>query len=363
MDIDRRRRPRCNGAAGQASADLGLRRPQNDQLVPRESDHAAGLEVGAVRYIKLGEKGKWVRGALSQGILPFGYRAVDHVSCAQGNWKEVRGQLIGMGRTNGGVSQGLRELKDFYGLPDDTLWVTIADGHVWWTFADGPVLENDEVDPEAPTRFRRTRNAWCKTSLSGVPLAVRSLSSALTSTANYQMTICAIKQADYLLRKIRDEIDPLRAAADILKVETVALAAKMIQQLDWRDFETLVDLIFMRGGWQRISALGRIRPMLTLSSSSRSPARPHGFKSSLVRPNQSLRSTLTASSGMGAATASFSSAIAPPSRFQHPQTRGYISGPRSGLRAPRRRLDCWSGWSTTRPSPVAPADTRRTGAV
>jgi hypothetical protein len=222
-----------------------------------ESDDAAAFEVAAVRYIKLGEKGKWVRRALSHDILPFGYRAVDHVSCAQGNWEEVRGQLIGMGRTNRGVSQGLRELKDFYGLPDDTLWVTIADGHVWWTFADGPVLEIDEADPEAPTRIRRTRNGWCKTSLSGVPLTVRSLSAALTTTANYQMTICSIKRADYLLRKIREDIDPLRAAAEVLKAETVGLAAKMIRQLDWRDFETLVDLIFARSGWHRISPLGQ----------------------------------------------------------------------------------------------------------
>jgi hypothetical protein len=33
------------------------------------------------------------------------------------------------------VSQGLRELKDFYGLPENTLWVTMADGHFWWAFA------------------------------------------------------------------------------------------------------------------------------------------------------------------------------------------------------------------------------------
>jgi hypothetical protein len=257
MAIDNPYGPLCT-SAGQAQAAPALGRSRIDQLEQiRECDHAKLLEVGAVRYIKLGEKGKWVRRALSQGILPFGYRAVDHVSCAEGNWEEVRGQLIGMGRRNGGVSQGVRELKDFYGLPDDTLWVTMTDGHVWWTFAHGPVIETDEADPEAPTRFRRTRNGWCKTSLTGVPLTVRSLSSALTSTANYKMTVCAIKQADYLLRKICDEADPLRAAAQVLKAETIQLAVKMIRRLDWRDFETLVDLIFMRCGWHRISALGR----------------------------------------------------------------------------------------------------------
>jgi hypothetical protein len=30
----------------------------------------------------------------------------------------------------------------------------------------------------------------------------------------------------------------------------------MLRRLDWRDFETLIDLIFARGGWQRQSAVG-----------------------------------------------------------------------------------------------------------
>jgi hypothetical protein len=30
----------------------------------------------------------------------------------------------------------------------------------------------------------------------------------------------------------------------------------MVRQLDWRDFETLVDLIFGRGGWRRTNLLG-----------------------------------------------------------------------------------------------------------
>ena len=35
------------------------------------------------------------------------------------------------------------------------------------------------------------------------------------------------------------------------------IGLRMIRQLDWRDFETLVDLIFARGGWQRSSVLGK----------------------------------------------------------------------------------------------------------
>ena len=65
------------------------------------------------------------------------------------------------------------------------------------------------------------------------------------------MTICAIKHEDYLLRRIRGEGDPLHAQATALRVAMREIGLRMIRQLDWRDFETLVDLIFARGGWQR----------------------------------------------------------------------------------------------------------------
>jgi hypothetical protein len=79
---------------------------------------------------------------------------------------------------------------------------------------------------------------------------VLNLSSALTSTANYLMTICAVKDADYLIRKIVGETDPLRTAAEAITQQARSIAARMIRRLNWKDFETLIDLIFTRGGWQ-----------------------------------------------------------------------------------------------------------------
>ena len=221
------------------------------------ADEAHCFNVSAVRYIKLGERGGWARRAIKEGILPFGYRAVAHAACAHGDWPRVRQELIAMGRKKTGVGQGLRELQAFYSMGEDTLWVTIADGHLWWTFADACVIADDQRDDAtAPARFRRTRGGWRCTSLSGEPLISRNLSSALTSTANYQMTICAVRQAEYLLRRIRGEDEPLLVKADLLLSEMTTTVAAMIRRLDWRDFETLIDLIFSRGGWQRMSLLG-----------------------------------------------------------------------------------------------------------
>jgi hypothetical protein len=214
------------------------------------------FHVGAVRYIKLGEGGKWASEALSAGTIPFGYRAINHQACARGDWTEVGRQLTLMGRQKGGVAQGLRELKDFYALGDDTLWFTVANGQVWWTFAHGPVIEGPKNNPDSPSRYRRTCGGWRDTSLQGTSLSVPNLSSALTSTANYRMTICAVKHADYLVRKIVGEIDPLRTEAEATTEQARLIAARMIRRLNWKDFETLIDLIFTRGGWQRVGALG-----------------------------------------------------------------------------------------------------------
>src|SRR5260370_27262465 len=132
---------------------------------------AQPFEPAAVRYIKLGENGKWAASAIEQGIIPFGYPAVDHQACLAGNWDRVRDQLVKTGRTAGGVSQGLRELKEFYGLPDDTLWVTMTDGLFWWAFATGPVFEVGRENLDGPARCRRTREGWSKASLNGEPLS------------------------------------------------------------------------------------------------------------------------------------------------------------------------------------------------
>jgi Restriction endonuclease len=229
----------------------------SEMVITSADGYAETFEPGAIRYIKLGENGKWASKALEQGIIPFGYRLIDHHSCLVGDWDEVRRKLIGMGRTAQGASQGLRELREFYDLPADTLWVTAADGHFWWTFADGPVVGVAGENVNEPARYRRTRAGWSNQSLTGRPLTVRGLSSALTRTANYQMTICTVKHADYLLRRIRDERNPLHTRATELMTELREIGLRMIQQLDWRDFETLVDLIFARGGWQRTSVLGK----------------------------------------------------------------------------------------------------------
>ena len=44
---------------------------------------AKTFEPAEVRYIKLGENGKWAASAVEDGVIPFGYPAVDHQVVSQ----------------------------------------------------------------------------------------------------------------------------------------------------------------------------------------------------------------------------------------------------------------------------------------
>lgn len=213
-------------------------------------------QPSAVRFIRLGQGGTWAEEAIANGTIPFKYRNVAHAPCAAGNWDEVRRQILASGRKQGALGGDLRELRDFYELDDHCLWVTIAGGHLWWAFAEGPAIASNEEGEDRPMRLRRTLDGWHSYNLQGDPLTVKALSSVLTRVTAYQRTLCKVGPDDYLLRKIRGEEEPVVAEAVALKNQLEDVTARMISQLDWRDFEIMVDLIFARGGWQRQSATG-----------------------------------------------------------------------------------------------------------
>lgn len=226
------------------------------------SGNSADFAPKQVRYIKLGKGGAWSKVAFEKGIIPFDCYQIDHRICAAGDWAKARADLAAAGvRATG---DAIRELQDFYDLPCDTLWFSIADGRLHWTFAAGEVQTASQSIKGLPNRWRATRDGWHSESLTGEALMVAGLSSALTKVASYQKTICTTAQAEYLLRRVRGDQDPLFARAQELKAENSSVALQMIRRLPPDEFEILIDLIFSRSGWRRISALGGNQPDVDL---------------------------------------------------------------------------------------------------
>ena len=209
-----------------------------------------------IRYIKLGRGGRWARRALEEGELHFGYPDVPHALCRAGDWQAVADLLMAQGRGNGKAKDGVREIRDFYTLGGDCLWITFADGQLWWAFAEPEVTWLGDGGEAHGARMRKTRDGWHNADINGQALRMDSLSTRLTQTAAYRATICRIKDEGYLLRRINGEEEPLVVKARDARSGMLKAAGAMIKALHWADFETLVDLIFARSGWQRVSRVG-----------------------------------------------------------------------------------------------------------
>lgn len=210
----------------------------------------------SVRYIKLGSGGRWEAAAIDGGTLEWGSEADPVDFARQRDWAGARRHYIDHGVTPGTATSYVRELTDFFTLGSDTLWITFAQDRLWWAFADPDVEYRGGATATHGAFSRRTIGAWRSTDLRGKPLIQNNLSSALTKVAGYRQTMCKVEAQDYLFRLLNAQDDMAQAKAKADLVQLQASLAPIIQSLHWSDFELLIDLIFSRAGWRRVSRLG-----------------------------------------------------------------------------------------------------------
>jgi hypothetical protein len=114
------------------------------------------------------------------------------------------------------------------------------------------------------SRTRPVIGKWSSADIAGNLLQKSKLSGKLLAVQGFRGTICSVKEADYLVRKINGltppEAEDAREALTHLEQKIQAI----ICRLDWKDFEVLVDLIFRQAGWQRVTELGQTQKTLDL---------------------------------------------------------------------------------------------------
>jgi hypothetical protein len=176
-----------------------------------------------------------------------------------GGREDIKKFCMDEGRNAAEASQIARQVIDFYQLGADCLWITFARDHLWWTFAApevkwlGPSKDRDLGD-----RIRKSIGGWRNDDIHGKPLTIQSLSTKLTRVRNYRRTICSIEKeaSEYLHRRINGVEDPIIVAFNQASEALITATSSAIQSLHWADFETLIDIVFARSGWNRVSAVG-----------------------------------------------------------------------------------------------------------
>jgi hypothetical protein len=222
------------------------------------------ITATAVRYIKLGRNGSWEHAALDGDELHFGHRDAPHELMLAGNFEAIRQHSIDQGRGEAAATRDAREAQDFYRLDDTCLWITFAREHMWWTFAGPEVTWIGGDGGKHGERTRKAIGGWSNTDVNGVPLRVNSLSTRLTKVAAYRRTICNVEAKDYAIRRINGVQEPLVSRSAVAREAMLDVTVDALKLLDWRDFETLVDLIFARSGWNRVSAVGGNQKLIDL---------------------------------------------------------------------------------------------------
>lgn len=235
------------------------RLPSDSQCVtePLDSDsQQAPLAPDAVRYIKLGQAGRWEAASLDGERIDWGLPSDPHELARAEDWEGVRRHYLAQGLNPATATAYVNETRTFYDPDPAVLWITFARGRLWWAFARPEVHWIGGSGEGQGTRYRETLGGWHDHDLAGDPLDLERLSSSLTQLAGYRRTICRVKEADYCLRMINAQPDPLLMQVADARHQLEAHLASAIARLSWADFELLVELILTRSGWRRISAIG-----------------------------------------------------------------------------------------------------------
>lgn len=222
------------------------------------------LTSTSVLYIKNGKRGKWWKSARDNGQVHVGWSNIPADLLLHANYEAIKQIVIGdKDNTQAGKPRGTG-VADFNALcrllnkPSWHIWITFEEGCLWWcTVRDGAVI-NPAGESEREGHFwLECARKWSNKSLvNGRRLAIAILPGTVAASSGFRATVARPTASDTILRLIRDERDDDAVKASDARLAYQATIDVMIQRLHWRDFELLIDLIFARTGWTRISILG-----------------------------------------------------------------------------------------------------------
>lgn len=220
-------------------------------------------KIGAkkVLFIKLGEGGEYERDCIEKAqTLRIGYSRVPHEICMKGDWKAVIDHFTQEEKTKPFVATShSNQIKQFYEENEHTLWITFYANKLWWCFSKPEItLLSDK------TKSRPVIGKWSDKDIKGKRLTADNISGKLLKTQGFRGTICSVPEEKYSLAKINgeqmNEVVEVEVAMNNLKDKL----SHLIKHLEWKDFETLIDLIFRQAGWQRVGSTGKTQKTLDL---------------------------------------------------------------------------------------------------
>lgn len=138
---------------------------------------------------------------------------------------------------------------------------------MWWcTVRDGAVINPAGRDEHCGNFWLVCDRKWSDESLVHKrKLYNEMLPGTVSAAAGFRATVAKPKAWETILRIIRDERDDDAIKAVNARTNYVAAIDNMVKRLGWKDFELLIDLVFARTGWARISVLGKTEKSIDMA--------------------------------------------------------------------------------------------------
>lgn len=208
----------------------------------------------AAFYIKLGRSGKWEADSIKNGKLRFGWGEQSVEDINAGRWNLIEEQLRAkdQGKRIAATTSDLNALKILTESRPEDVWITFHQSKLWWTRLAPRPVQQDDI-----SKFRLTARPWSDRAADGRLLVVNQLPGKISQIQGFRATVCRVKCADLLQRTLNGTRSPMATAISDHRKALSQDLTQAIKELHWKDFETLVDLVFRAAGWVRESILGQ----------------------------------------------------------------------------------------------------------
>jgi hypothetical protein len=204
-------------------------------------------------YIKLGRAGCWEDDSIHNSRLRLGWRNQSLEDINMGRWSVIAEQLQREQPDKPQVATtDLNRLQDIALSTHEDVWITFYGAKLWWArLAPGPV-EEDSI-----SKYRVTIDRWHDTSQSGKLLIANELPGKIAQLQGFRGTVCRVREKQLLHRVLVGTRSELASQIAAERARLGSQLERAITELHWKDYETLVDLVFRHAGWLRVSVLGQ----------------------------------------------------------------------------------------------------------
>jgi len=213
-----------------------------------------------VVYIKLGSGGNWAKECIENNYIKIGFTEISSDIILTKDVKSIKAEYERVCKSNYEAGNFSSQLFLFPDTDENTIWITFHNQLMYWCRAE----LNFEVKADN-TKIKKCIIPWQASSKGGTELRLDNLSGKLLKTQGFRGTLCVPAAEDYVIRKINDKEDEELVALKHSKDEVLTSLNIIVKNLYWDDFELLIDLLFLRAGFQRVSEAGALLKEIDLS--------------------------------------------------------------------------------------------------